>query len=89
MERVIDVKLTQAVTKMAELPQILNSHGITHSDVLGMSYDALPIRDMSIRVNLHSKDAIERLGICETRKSSDGICYTVVKDGIRYVHYDV
>jgi len=87
------MKLANAVSRITELPQILEQYGIPHKNVLSVQYSYGALDNADILVNLHQKDTIEKLGICDEEKTigHDGAQWThyrFVKDGITFVCWE-
>ena len=84
------MKLAQAVSKIAELPKILEQYGIAPEDVLKIEYNFRSINDTHVDVHLYSRESIEKLGDfhAENIKSDAGDIWThykVVKAGISFM----
>lgn len=54
------MKLAQAVSKIAELPKILEQYGIESEDVMTIEYNTR--HDNAVDVYLYSSESIEKLG---------------------------
>lgn len=84
------MNLANAVSKIAELPLILEQHGITPEEVISMQYNKNAVDDLNILVQLHLKESIKKIGKCNTEHftSFDGTIWTqykLDKDGISFV----
>jgi len=85
--------LNQAITKIAELPMILKRYGVAPEDVLNVEYSASAAHQFNVLVQLHTKDAIQKLGVCDTENTIgyDDARWTqfrIVKDGISFVSWN-
>ncbi|MGE7114736.1 hypothetical protein [Lysinibacillus sp. NPDC047702] len=87
------MKLANAVSKIAELPLVLEQYGIPHKNVLSVQYNYGALDDADILVNLHQKENIQKLGICEEEKTighddANWTHFRIVKDGISFVCWE-
>ncbi|WP_342441281.1 hypothetical protein MHB65_18165 [Lysinibacillus sp. FSL K6-0075] len=87
------MKLVNAVSKIAELPQILERHGIELENVLNVEYNANVMEHINVQVLLHDKETIQKLGVCDNESTigHDDTHWTqfrIVKDGISFVCWE-
>ncbi|WP_409370332.1 hypothetical protein [Lysinibacillus sp. 38-6] len=84
------MELAQAVSKIAELPKILEKYGIAPEDVLKVEYNLHRVHDTHVEVHLYSREFIEKLGDFQAENiiSDSGDIWThykVVKAGISFM----
>lgn len=76
------MELAQAVSKIAELPKILEQYGIAPEDVLTIEYNVHKSNETQIVVHLFSRESIEKLGDFHAKN-------TVDHNGVSWTHYKV
>ena len=84
------MKLNQAISRIADLPNILEQYGISSENVISVQYSDSAMKNADILVHLHRKETIKKLGNCdvETFIGYDDASWTQYrfdKDGISFV----
>ncbi len=84
------MKLANAVSKIADLPQILERHGIEPEDVIRVEYSSGSADNADILVQLYSSESIKKLGAYDIENTKDykddrWTQYRVIKCGISFI----
>ncbi len=84
------MKLANAVSRITELPKILEQHGIASEDVLRVEYSSGSADSADILVQLYSCESIKKLGAydIENKKGYEDERwrqYKVIKYGISFI----
>ncbi|UPW82359.1 hypothetical protein [Lysinibacillus sp. Ag94] len=84
------MKLANVVSRITELPKILEQHGVASEDVIRVEYSSSSAANADILVQLYSCESIKKLGAydIENKKGYEGEDwrqYKVIKCGISFI----
>lgn len=87
------MKLVNALSKIAKLPKILEQYGIAPENVLNLEYCASTTHDINVLVQLHTKEAIQKLGVCEIESTlgyddAHWKQFRIIMEGIAFICWE-